>query len=54
VERGALAPEEFALLDALVAKHLENFDNNPEKSLAALSSIGSLRERPLNHRRGGT
>jgi serine/threonine-protein kinase len=44
VERGALAPDEFALLDALVAKHLERFNNDPQQSLAALSSIGSLRE----------
>jgi serine/threonine-protein kinase len=44
VERGALARDEFALLDALVAKHLEKFDNDPQKSLAALSSIGSVRE----------
>jgi hypothetical protein len=44
VERGALAPDEFALLDALVAKHLEKFANDPQKSLAALSSVGSVRE----------
>ena len=44
VERGALAPDEFALLDALVAKHLEKFNNDPEQSLAALSSIGSVRD----------
>jgi serine/threonine-protein kinase len=44
VERGTLASDEFALLDALVAKHLEKFDNDPQKSLAALSSIGSVHE----------
>ncbi len=44
VDRGALAPDEFALLGALVAKHLEKFDNDPQKSLAALSSIGSARQ----------
>jgi serine/threonine-protein kinase len=44
VERGALAADEFALLDALVGKHLEKFDNDPERSLAALSSIGSVRQ----------
>jgi hypothetical protein len=43
VERGALTPDEFALLDALVTKHVERFDNDPAKSLAALSSIGSVR-----------
>jgi serine/threonine-protein kinase len=44
VERGALRPDEFALLDALVGKHLEKFDYDPQKSLAALSSIGSVRK----------
>src|SRR5262245_34571517 len=44
VKRGALAPDDFGLLNALVAKHLEKFDNDPRRSLAALSSIGSVRE----------
>jgi WD40 repeat protein/serine/threonine protein kinase len=44
VESGALAAEEHALLDALVSKHLERHGNDPEKSLAAVSSIGSAKE----------
>jgi serine/threonine protein kinase/lipopolysaccharide biosynthesis regulator YciM len=43
-DRGALRPDEHDLLQALVAKHLEKFGGDPEKSLAALSSIGSLRQ----------
>jgi hypothetical protein len=43
-ERAALTRDEFALLDALVAKRLERFANDPQKSLAALTSIGSVRE----------
>src|SRR6516164_5394125 len=43
-DRGALRPDEHDLLQALVAKHLEKFGGDPEKSLAALSSIGSVRE----------
>jgi hypothetical protein len=44
LDRGALTPNEHDLLQALVAKHLEKFGGDPEKSLAALSSIGSVRE----------
>jgi WD40 repeat protein/serine/threonine protein kinase len=44
MELGALAAEEHALLDALVGKHLEKHGNDPEKSLAAVSSVGSARE----------
>ena len=43
-DRGALRPDEHDLLQALVAKHLEKFGGNPEKSLQHLSSIGSVRE----------
>jgi hypothetical protein len=51
VERGPLAPDEFALLDALVAKHIEKFENDPQRSLAALSSIGSTSDQSLAERR---
>jgi formylglycine-generating enzyme required for sulfatase activity len=44
VERGALGTDECQLLDALVAKHLANFDDDPRKCLAALSSVASARE----------
>ncbi len=37
-----LADDTHALLDALVQKHLEQHGNDAEKSLAAVSSIGSL------------
>jgi formylglycine-generating enzyme required for sulfatase activity/serine/threonine protein kinase len=43
LDRGDLRADERALLDALVAKHLEKFGNHPEKSLNALSSLGSAR-----------
>jgi serine/threonine protein kinase len=43
-DRGALSPDEHDLLQALVAKHLEKFGGDPEKSLQHLSSIGSLRQ----------
>jgi len=44
LEHKALSPDTYELLDALVAKHLALHDNEPEKSLASVSSIGSLRE----------
>ncbi len=39
-----LGAEEMELLNALVAKHLSRHGNDPEKSLAAVSSIESFRE----------
>jgi serine/threonine protein kinase/Tfp pilus assembly protein PilF len=44
LDHGALAPDCNQLLQALVEKHLEQHENNPEKSLVALSSAGSLAE----------
>jgi eukaryotic-like serine/threonine-protein kinase len=44
LERQALSEEEHALLAALVAKHLARHDQDPRKSLAALSSLGSVRD----------
>jgi serine/threonine protein kinase/tetratricopeptide (TPR) repeat protein len=41
-EQGKLVPERLQLLEALVAEHLKQHGNDPEKSLASLSSIGSL------------
>jgi hypothetical protein len=43
-DQGALTHSRRALLDALVEEHLKLHEQQPEKSLAALSSIGSLRE----------
>jgi Flp pilus assembly protein TadD/tRNA A-37 threonylcarbamoyl transferase component Bud32 len=42
-EQGQLADDEYALLDGLVRKHLEKHGNDPERSLAALNSVGSVR-----------
>lgn len=42
-EQGALNEEHFTLLEALVAAHLKQHSNDPEKSLAAVSSITSFR-----------
>lgn len=41
VEQGALGDDERQLLSALVQKHLAKHDNDPEKSLRSLSSLGS-------------
>jgi serine/threonine protein kinase/lipopolysaccharide biosynthesis regulator YciM len=43
-ERGALSDSRHALLEALVAEHIRHHGDDPEKSLAALSSIGTVRE----------
>jgi tetratricopeptide (TPR) repeat protein/tRNA A-37 threonylcarbamoyl transferase component Bud32 len=42
IDQGALAPDCNRLLQALVEKNLEQHQNNPEKSLAALKSVSSL------------
>jgi serine/threonine-protein kinase len=43
VEQHALGDDEHALLEALVQKHLQRHSNDPEKSLAAVGSLGALR-----------
>ncbi|MBI3462248.1 MAG: tetratricopeptide repeat protein [Planctomycetes bacterium] len=43
-EQGKLAPERLELLHALVAEHLKQHQGDPQKSLAAVSSIDSVRE----------
>ena len=43
LDRDALTADEFQLLTALVSKHLQKHEDNVEKSLAALSSIGEIR-----------
>jgi len=40
----ALRPDHRTLLEGLVEAHLKQHDNDPQKSLAAVSSIGSARE----------
>jgi serine/threonine protein kinase/tetratricopeptide (TPR) repeat protein len=42
VEQRALAEPRRTLLEALVAEHLRQHDDDPEKSLAAINSVGSL------------
>jgi serine/threonine-protein kinase len=42
LQQGALRPDTQQLIESLVQKHLELHDNDPEKSLAAVSSVGSL------------
>ncbi len=42
-EHGALAADNRDLLDALVQRHLALHDNDPEKSLASLSAVSSVR-----------
>jgi serine/threonine protein kinase/tetratricopeptide (TPR) repeat protein len=42
--QNGLGQDEHALLEALVKKHLARHDNDPEKSLAAVSSLGSVRD----------
>jgi len=44
LERGALSPMRRQLLDALVEEHIRIHGDDPEKSLAALSSIGAVRD----------
>jgi hypothetical protein len=44
VEQGAMSADHRALLEPLVQKHIEMHGNDPQKSLAALSSIGSARQ----------
>ncbi len=44
LDRKVLSPDTQALLQALVVKHLEMHENDAEKSLASISSIGSVRE----------
>jgi serine/threonine-protein kinase len=43
-DRGALEPDDYELLQALVAKHLKKYGDDPQKSLQHLSSIRSIRD----------
>src|SRR5262245_45881885 len=43
-EQGALTEDEQALLEALVQKHLRKHGDDPEKSLAAVGPVGSVRD----------
>src|SRR5437016_10843385 len=44
VEHGKLRTENRELLEALVQRHLELHGHDAEKSLASVSSLGSVRE----------
>src|SRR5262249_21508870 len=43
-DQGALKPDHRTLLEALVRAHLAQHDDDPRKSLAAVSSLGSARQ----------
>src|SRR6185436_5044151 len=43
VSQGALASDVHALLEALVEKHVAQHHGDPHQSLAAVSSLGSIR-----------
>src|SRR3954447_5087880 len=43
VEQGALRQDLLDVLDVMLRKHLEVHDNDAQKSLAAISSVGSVR-----------
>jgi serine/threonine-protein kinase len=43
-EQGVLTAERLSLLDALVAEHLKAHRNDPQQSLAVLSSVSSVRQ----------
>ena len=43
-DRKSLRDEEFQLVDALARLHLKKHNDDPEKSLAAISSLGSVAE----------
>src|SRR5690349_16999127 len=44
VEQGVLSAGRRALLEPLVEEHLKQHGNDPERSLAAVGPVGSLRE----------
>ena len=44
LDRGALSPSRHMLLEALVEEHIRLHGDDPEQSLAVLSSIGSVRD----------
>jgi tetratricopeptide (TPR) repeat protein len=44
VERGDLDEQDFALLEPLVAKHVERHGGDPERSLESLTSVSWLRQ----------
>jgi serine/threonine-protein kinase len=44
VEQGGLAPQEHALVEAVVHRHVHNHGGDPQRSLAAVSSIHSVRQ----------
>jgi serine/threonine protein kinase/tetratricopeptide (TPR) repeat protein len=44
VEQGHLNPQHLALLEPLVQAHIEAHNNDPQQSLASLSSVSSVRD----------
>jgi WD40 repeat protein len=45
LDRRAMTEDEYQLLEALVAKHLQKHGGDPARSLAAVDSVSSVRER---------
>jgi hypothetical protein len=44
LEQGAITPDDHALLNALLGRHVEMHGNDAEKSLAAVTPVGSIRD----------
>src|SRR5262252_9091206 len=44
LEQGHLNPQHLALLEPLVQAHIEAHGNDPQQSLASLSSVSSVRD----------
>jgi hypothetical protein len=44
VDQGHLKPQHLALLEPLVQAHIEAHNNDPQQSLASLSSVSSVRD----------
>ncbi len=44
LKKGILAADTHGLLEALVKKHLAQHNNDPEKSLASMTSVGSVKD----------
>src|SRR5947209_8154715 len=43
-EQGALSAEDHEAIESLVRRHLLRHDNDPQRSLAALRSLGPVRD----------
>lgn len=48
LEQKSLSPERHTLLQALVVEHLKQHHDDPQQSLAALSSVASVKKEARN------